>query len=136
MKILSFLLLLIFGFFPQVTAQSEKATIFLIRSVGPDNYIPYFTYMDQKLLCTLMNGQYSKHQVEPGEHTFHAQYRGKIKSNPETDLSILLEAGKTYYVALEIKTKAFGKGSFHCELITEEEGQKRMENFYYKTICF
>lgn len=136
MKILSFLLLLIFGFFSQVTAQSEKATIFLIRSVGPDNYIPYFTYMDQKILCTLMNGQYSKHQVEPGEHTFHSQYRGKVKSNPETDLSINLEAGKIYYIAVEIKTKAFGKGSFHCELITEEEGQKRMENFYYKTICF
>lgn len=92
--------------------------------------------MDQKIVCSLRNGQYSKHQLEPGEHTFHAQYRGKVKSKPETDLSIDLEAGKIYYVAIEIRTKAFGKGNFHCEPISEEEGQKRMENFYFNQKCF
>ena len=136
MKALPITLLLFFGFFFQATAQSEKATVYLIRPVGPDNYIPYYTYMDQKLICGLRNGQYSKHQLEPGEHTFHAQYKGKVKSNPETDLSITLEADKIYYIAIEIKTKAFGKGSFHCTPIPEEEGLKMMESFYYNVRCF
>ncbi|MCU0401756.1 MAG: DUF2846 domain-containing protein [Algoriphagus sp.] len=136
MKSLSLFLLLFLVFFSHSAAQSDKATVYLIRSVGPDNYIPYYIYMDQKIVCSLRNGQYSKHQLEPGTHTFHAQYKGKVKSNPETDLSIDLEAGKIYYIAIEIKTKAFGKGSFHCEPISEEEGQKRLENFYFNQKCF
>jgi hypothetical protein len=129
-------LLLIFGFFLQASAQNDKATVYLIRPVGPDNYVPYYIHMNQKLLCSLQNGQYSKHQLEPGDHTFHAQYKGKIKSNPETDLSLSLEAGKIYYLKIELKTKAFGKGSFHCEPISEEEGLKMIENFYYNLRCF
>lgn len=136
MKAFSLFILLIFVALFQVNAQSEKATVYLFRPVGPDNYIAYYTYLDQKLLCSLRNGQYSKHQIEPGDHIFHAQYKGKIKSNPETNLSVNLEAGKIYYISIEIKTKAFGKGSFHCELIPEGEGLKRMENFYYNPRCF
>jgi hypothetical protein len=136
MKASFLFLLLIFGFFLQASAQNDKATVYLIRPVGPDNYVPYYTYLDQKLLCSLQNGQYSRHELEPGQHTFHAQYKGKIKPNPETDLSITLEAGKIYYIGIEIKTKAFGKGSFHCEPIAEENARKMIENFYYNPRCF
>ena len=120
-----------------VQAQSQKATIYLLRSVGHDldQFVPYYTYLDKVLLCKLGKGKYSVHEVEPGEHIIHAQYKGKIKSTPETELLVNLESGKTYYVSVNIRTKAFGKGSFYCEQLTEEEGIKRAKAFLLKKIC-
>ena len=86
MKKFYFFLFILLTTFIHVKAQSPKATVYLLRSDGPDLYVPYFTYMDQVLLCKLGNGKYSVHEVEPGEHKFHTQYKGKIKSTPETEL--------------------------------------------------
>ncbi len=30
-------------------AQSQKATVYLLRADGPDDAVPYFTYLDQVL---------------------------------------------------------------------------------------
>lgn len=120
-----------------IQAQSEQATVYLLRSVGHDHdqFVPYHTYLDKVLLCRLGEAEYSVHEVEPGEHRIHAQYKGKIKSTPETELLVNLESGKTYYISINIKTKAFGKGSFYCELLSEEEGMKRVQTFSLKRIC-
>jgi hypothetical protein len=118
-----------------IHAQSQKATVYLLRSAGPDEYVPYFTYMDQVLLCKLGNGKYSVHEVDPGEHKFHAQYKGKIKSTPETELPVNLEPGKTYYISVNIATKAFSKGSFYCEQLTEEVGKQRAEAYIFDKKC-
>jgi hypothetical protein len=91
--------------------------------------------MDQTLLCRLGDGEYSIHEVEPGEHQFHAQYKGKIKSTPETELLINLEPGKIYYVSVNLATKAFGKGRFYCEQLSEEEGMKRTQTYYRRIKC-
>jgi hypothetical protein len=118
-------------------AQSQKATVYLLRSVGHDldQFVPYFTYLDKVLLCKLGEGKYSVHEVEPGEHKIHVQYKGKIKSAPEKELLVNLESGKTYYISVNLKTKAFGKGSFYCEQLTEEEGKKRAESFLLNNKC-
>jgi len=86
--------------------------------------VPYFTYLDQTLLCKLGNGKFSVHAADPGEHKIHTQYKGKIKSEPETELTVHFEAGKTYYISVNLETKAFGKGRFYCTQMTEEEGKK------------
>ncbi len=118
-------------------AQSQTATVYLVRSLSDtDFYVPYFTYMDDFLLCRLGSGNYSVHEVKPGEHKFHAQYKGKIKSSPETDLVLNLEAGKTYYISIKIFTKAFSKGYFYCEQLSEEDGKKEVEESIRKTKCF
>jgi Protein of unknown function (DUF2846) len=127
MKKLYFVLFILLTTFIHLQAQSPKATVYLLRPVGYDEYVPYFTYMDQVLLCKLGEGKYSVHEVEPGEHKFHTQYKGKIKSTPETELLVNLEAGKTYYISINITTKAFAKGSFYCLKLSEEEGKKRAE---------
>jgi hypothetical protein len=133
-KIYLFLILLATTFI-HVRAQSPKATVYLLREVGPDEYVPYFTYLDQVLLCKLGNGKYSVHEVEPGEHKIHTQYKGKIKVTPETELLVNFEAGKTYYISLNIKTKAFGKGSFYCEQLSEDEGKKRANEYMLDKKC-
>jgi hypothetical protein len=137
MRKLCILLFLLFTTYIHVVAQSQKATVYLLRSVGHDldQNVPYYTYLDNVLLCKLGEGKYSVHEVEPGEHKIHAQYKGKIKSTPETELTVNLESGKTYYVSVNIKTKAFGKGSFYCEQLTEEEGKKRAEAFSLDNKC-
>lgn len=118
-----------------VQAQSQKATVYLLREAGPDEYVPYFTYLDQVLLCKLGNGKYSVHEVEPGEHKIHTQYKGKIKSTPETELLVNMEPGKTYYISLNIITKAFGKGSFYCKQLSEEEGKKMADAYILDKKC-
>lgn len=76
-----------------VIAQNQKATVYLLRSVGHDldQYVPYFMYLDKVLLCKLGEANYSVHEVEPGEHKFHAQYKGKVKATPDTELLVNLE---------------------------------------------
>jgi hypothetical protein len=96
MKKTLYLFALLFAVQFQVQAQSEKATVYLLRPSGPDDFVPYFTYLDNNLLCKLGNGKFSVHEVDPGEYKMHAQYKGKIKSNPETELSVNFEAGNTY----------------------------------------
>jgi hypothetical protein len=135
MNKLGLLLFLCLLFQSQVNAQTQKATVYLFRYVDRDPYVPYYTYMDQTLLCRLGDGEYSIHEVEPGEHQFHAQYKGKIKSTPETELLINLEPGKIYYVSVNLATKAFGKGRFYCEQLSEEEGMKRTQTYYRRIKC-
>lgn len=138
MKKFCFVLFLIFASHILVSAQSQKATVYLLRSVGHDldQFVPYFIYIDKVLLCKLGESNYSVHEVEPGEHRFHAQYKGKVKSTPETELLVNLESGKTYYISVNIKTKAFGKGSFYCEQLSEEEGEKMSKAFLLNIKCF
>jgi hypothetical protein len=138
MRKLFILLFLLFTTHIYGMAQSQKATVFLLRSVGHDldQFVPYFIYMDKVLLCNLGESNYSVHEVEPGEHRFHAQYKGKVKSTPETELLVNLESGKTYYISVNLKTKAFGKGSFYCEQLSDEEGEKRAKAFLLNIKCF
>jgi hypothetical protein len=121
MKKIIYLFVFIFAVQFQVQAQNEKATVYLLRPSGPDEFVPYFTYLDTSLLCKLGNGRYSVHEVDPGEYKMHAQYKGKIKTSPETELPINFEAGKTYYIQISISTKAFGKGKFYCEQLSLED---------------
>ncbi|GAB2616747.1 DUF2846 domain-containing protein [Belliella aquatica] len=115
---------LLFAIQFQIQAQSEKATVYLLRPDGLDDFVPYYTYFNQKLISKLGEGKYSTHQIDPGFYEIHTQYRGKIKSDPETVLSLNLEAGQTYYITLTTKTKAFGKGKFYCIQVSEKEAKE------------
>lgn len=138
MRKLYIILFLLFTTYFHVSAQNQKATVYLLRAIGHDldQFVPYFMYLDKVLLCKLGEANYSVHEVEPGEHRFHAQYKGKVKSTPEAELLVNLVPGKTYYISVNIRTKAFGKGSFYCEQLNEEEGQKRSKTYLLKRICF
>jgi len=135
MKKLIFVLFVLLTNVSFIRAQNQKATVYLLRSAGPDEVVPYFTYMDNILLCKLGDGKYSVHEAEPGQHKFHTQYKGKIKSNPETDLMVTLEPGKTYYISVNLTTRAFAKGSFYCEQLSEEEGKKRVTALLLSKKC-
>ncbi len=78
---------------------------------------------------------YSVHEVEPGEHKFHVQYKGKVKSTPETELPVNLEPGKTYYISVNVVTKAFARGRFYCEQLNEDEGTKRLKTYLLDKKC-
>ena len=138
MKKLCLILLLVLPLSYHVIAQNKKATVYLFRSIGHDldQFVPYYTYVDKVLLCKLQESTYSMHEVEPGEHRFHVQYKGKVKSTPETELVVNLEAGKNYYFSVNLKAKAFGKGRFYCEQMSEEEGEKKSKIYFLINKCF
>ncbi|MCC5936168.1 MAG: hypothetical protein JJU34_02695 [Lunatimonas sp.] len=96
MKRILYLFALVFAIQYHVQAQSEKATVYLLRPDGLDDFVPYYTYFNQKLISTLGEGKYSTHQIDPGFYEIHTQYRGKIKPDPETVLSLNIDAGQTY----------------------------------------
>ncbi len=127
--------MLLFTALVHVQAQNQKAIVYLIRPDGPDLYVPYYTYLDETLLCKLGRGKYSVHEVEPGQHKLHAQYKGKVKSTPDTELVLNFEAGKSYYISVNIETKAFGKGRFYCKELSEETGKKTVQVFIQDTKC-
>ncbi len=136
MKKFSFVLFLFLTLLIRANAQTQNATVYLFRYVDRDPYVLYYTYMDKTLLCKLGDGEYSVHEVVPGEHKFHVQYKGKIKSTPEEELLINMEPGKTYFISVNISTRAFAKGRFYCEQLSEQEGRKRAETYFRRTKCF
>ncbi|TAD86401.1 MAG: hypothetical protein EAY75_08415 [Bacteroidetes bacterium] len=135
MKLIGILIGFVFGSILSAKAQSPKATVYLVRSPGPDRYVPYFTYDDTVLLCKLGDGRHSVHEVEPGEHKFHAQYKGKLKTTPDSVLQLTLEAGRTYYISVNLATKAFSRGTFYCEQLSEADGKKRIEVYALDKKC-
>lgn len=134
MKRIFYLLVLLFAVQFQVQAQSEKATVYLLRPAGPDDFVPYFTYLDNNLLCKLGNGRYSVHEVDPGEYKIHSQYKGKIKSIPESELPVNFESGKTYYIKISVTLKAFG-AKFYCEQLFLEDEKEVTESLLEDKKC-
>lgn len=126
MKIIYCFFLVLFAAQFQLNAQNETATVYLLRPPGPDGGVPYFTYLDDELLCKVGNGRFSVHQVNAGDHQIHAQYRGKISSSPEVRLPLNLEPGKTYYVMIVVFTNNFSGGGHFCVELSETSGKKML----------
>jgi len=86
--------------------------------------------MDGELLCKARNKRYSIHQVPAGDHSFQARIFGKKKMKKKSmePLDLTFEAGETYYLQLNLKTRAFDS-QVDVQEITKSSGTK-----YYPSI--
>jgi hypothetical protein len=87
----------------EMFAQSTAKVYLLRRSVSSGIFESVKTFMDGNLICRLNNRRYSLHEVPAGTHTFTVQNSGeKPKKSAEAEaITIVMEAGKTYYVTTQ-----------------------------------
>ena len=82
----------------------------MLRKTGySGSAVGFNLIMDGELLCKARNKRYSIHQVPAGDHSFQARIFGKKKMKKKSmePLDLTFEAGETYYLQLNLKTRAF-----------------------------
>ena len=104
--------------------KTENGTVFLIRSTGYSGSADAFNvFIDDILVCRLMNDYYSAHLIAPGVHSFSVQFRGKISKNSAEKLKVNIEAGKKYFIQLTFQIGAF-TSKVYCQEITENSANQ------------
>ena len=96
-------------FLTSLSAQ-ETAEVYVLRKTGySGSAVGFNLIMDGELLCKARNKRYSIHQVPAGDHSFQARIFGKKKMKKKSmePLDLTFEAGETYYLQLNLKTRAF-----------------------------
>lgn len=112
-------LLLLFLISVSAFAQQEpsaKAKVYFIHSNKFDGFsTPFDISVDEQQVCRLNNKHYSVHEIEPGNHTFKANYSLMHVKNGIQGISFLTEPGKTYYVQV-----IYQRGVFTSKVICSE----------------
>lgn len=139
-----FVLLVIFFFFSLVSsaqtentpsAESENGTVFLMRSTGfTGSAVAFNVFIDDILVCRLMNNSYSAHLISPGKHDFSAQFSGKKAKEKAERLEINIEAGKKYYIQLAFEGGAF-VNNVYCQEITENSAKQSFKKLKLADSC-
>lgn len=119
------LLLIVVACSIQLSYAQETATVYFMRTTGFQGSAAGFTaFIDGALACKLNNKRYSVHEVTPGTHLFSVQFGGK-KSKPNAakeQISISVEAGKTYYIQMVFQTGLL-VNNLYCQEVTENSAQ-------------
>ena len=109
-------------------SQVNIAKVYFIRSTGFQGSASAFTaFIDHQLVCKLNNKKFSIHQVEPGEHSFSVQFAGKQSKAKAEQITINVEAGKTYYIQMIFQTGVI-KNNLYCQEVTENSAKTVLVN--------
>jgi len=114
-------------FLTSLSAQ-ETAEVYVLRKTGySGSAIGFNLIMDGELLCKARNKRYSIHQVPAGDHSFQARIFGKKKMKKKSmePLDLTFEAGETYYLQLNLKTRAFDSQVDVQEITKSSEAQNQ-----------
>ena len=115
--------------------KTENGTVFLMRSTGYSSSAGTFSvFMDDILVCRLMNICYSVHLISPGVHWFSVQFSGKKSKNTAEKLEINIEAGKKYFIQLTLEAGAF-TGNVYCQEITENSAKQLFKKLKLTDSC-
>ena len=131
------LILLIVCLTMQLGFSQENAKVYFMRTTGFQGSAAAFTsFIDGEMVCKLNNKRYSIHEVSPGTHLFSVQFAGKkSKSKAEDEqISIELEAGKTYYIQMLFQTGLF-VNNLYCQEVTESSANKILPDLKEDTKC-
>jgi hypothetical protein len=87
------------------------AKVYFIRGTSevPGQYGPskairaYKVYIDTALVCILNYKTYSVHNLSVGKHKVRVHMRGPYQKNYSDEKTILVQAGKSYYVAFDFR---------------------------------
>ena len=114
----------------------ESGKIYFLRSTGFTGSATSFkAFIDKQIVCKVSNKSYSEHEVKPGEHQVDVQFSGKEYKGNDAAIIINVEAGKSYYVQMVIKTK-FTKNDLYCQEVTESTAKVMMKELEKDANCF
>lgn len=105
---------------------AEMATVYIYR-VGQFNAAAanWSIFADGEKICKLSNNKYIKHQVKPGAHEYNAKVGGVEIFKKETGITIDTEAGKSYYIACNVKS-SITRARLELLEVTKSTAEKQM----------
>jgi hypothetical protein len=118
----------------QEAAKPPIATVYFMRSSGSIGGLEAFNiFIDDTLACRINNKHYTVHQLPAGSHKLQVRANGHQAKN-KIALNILMEAGQTYYVALDVINRSF-TGALHLTEVTVNTANKMMPALKQDTNC-
>ena len=106
--------------------QAETATVYIYRvgqftAAGAN----WSVFADGEKICKLSNNKFIKQELKPGKHIYEAKVGGVGLLKKETELELEMEAGKTYYIACNVKA-SFTRARMELIEVTKSTGEKQM----------
>jgi hypothetical protein len=93
----------------QALDTTAMAKIYVIRSTGHvGSAVNLRVVVDDINMCKVRNNRYAVVYVAPGTHNFNATSWDKPGSSEKFSLKMSVEAGKTYYLTMQIKQRFMG----------------------------
>lgn len=112
---------------PNPRPKAETASIYIYRTgswSGAGNN--WAMFVDGEKVCKLSNNRYIKVDVAPGKHRVSSKIGGIEVLKKETDLEIDAEAGKSYFVACNVK-QSLTRARLEMVEVTKSSADKQME---------
>ena len=112
---------------PKPNTKAETATIYIYRTgswSGASNN--WAMFVDDKKVCKLSNNRYIKVEVAPGKHRVSSKIGGIEVLKKETEIEIEAEAGKSYFVACNVK-QSLTRARLEMTEVTKSSADKQME---------
>lgn len=104
----------------------DPATIYIYRvgqfGAAANNWS---IFADEQKICKLSNNKYIMHKVKPGKHVYTAKIGGVGILKKETEIEIEAEAGKSYYIACNVK-QSFTRVRLELVEVTKSSADKQM----------
>ena len=111
---------------PNPKPNAETATIYIYRTgswAGAANN--WAMFVDDKKVCKLSNNRYIKVEVAPGKHRVSSKIGGIEVLKKETEIEIDAEAGKSYFVACNVK-QSITRARLEMTEVTKSSADKQM----------
>jgi len=115
-----------FNSLKQTTPAEDMATVYIYR-VGQFGAAAanWSIWTDDTKICKLSNNKFIKHQVKPGKHVYNAKVGGIGILKKETGIEIEAEAGKSYYIACNVK-QSITRTRLELVEVTKSSADKQM----------
>jgi hypothetical protein len=108
---------------------ASMAKVYVIRSTGfVGSAVNLRVLIDDVMVCKIKNNRYAVFYVKPGNHSFNATSWDKSASIDKYALKMPVEAGKTYYMSMRIKSKAFSS-EIYMEEITYNSAAPLLQKY-------
>jgi hypothetical protein len=113
----------------------NTGTVYFIRSSGVALLMSTFSaFIDDELVCRIDDRHYSTHQLKPGKHYFTVQSGGKKLRQKGQQIDLTIEAGKTYYIQLEVE-RTLVNYNVVCQEVTENSAKKLLAGAKPQKTC-
>jgi hypothetical protein len=110
----------------QPKISDDTATIYIYRvgqfGAAANNWS---IFADEQKICKLSNNKFIMHKVKPGKHMYTAKIGGVGLLKKETEIEIDAEAGKSYYIACNVK-QSFTRTRLELVEVTKSSADKQM----------
>ena len=101
------LVFICFSFSPApatISLPVDDATIYIYQAGQTTVASNSALYIDNRKICQLSNSRYIKLTVSKGKHTISSKQGSTAAFKKELNIQIDAEAGKTYYIAYNVKS--------------------------------